>query len=320
MDETKGMKDEELPGVSVVIPAYNYARFLPFAVESARSQDYPKFEVVVIDDGSKDNTAEVMKQFSSPVRYVYQDNVGLSAARNSGIREAKYDFVAFLDADDEFRPGLLREGMSRFAELVDEYGLVACAGEQIDVDGKPLYTRKHVPETPREVRVEEIVMRTRFMPTGVICRKHVFDSCGGFDTQLKSTEDRDMWIRIAARHRVFHQGKVLANIRKHGDNMSNNADQQQRNMSIVLKKSWRNGVVPRVRFWFWLQVFSYRRYQAALIYNGIKRPWPAFRDLLVSILYWPVFFNPASTGDRFMFRCRQLVRFTLNALRGEVKR
>ena len=68
----KEIKDEDLPGVSVVIPAYNYARFLPFAVESARSQDYPKFEVIVIDDGSKDDTAEVMKQFGSPVRYVFQ--------------------------------------------------------------------------------------------------------------------------------------------------------------------------------------------------------------------------------------------------------
>ena len=137
--------DETLPGVSVVIPAYNYAKFLPFAVESARSQDYPNFEVIVIDDGSKDDTAEVMKQYDAPVRYVYQENAGLSAARNSGIREAKHDFVVFLDADDEFMPGMLRKVMSKFATLEPDFGLVGCDCVFIDIDGKPMPITKHHP-------------------------------------------------------------------------------------------------------------------------------------------------------------------------------
>jgi len=313
------IKDEDLPGVSIVIPAYNYARFLPFAVESARSQDYPKFEVVVIDDGSTDNTAEVMKQYSAPVRYVYQENAGLSAARNSGIREAKYDFVMFLDADDELMPGMLRACMTRFATLGPDFGLIGCDCVFVDIDGKPMkITRRH-PESEREITVKDILLRTRFSPTGAVCRKEVFDKCGGFDTSLKSTEDRDMWIRIATHYRVWHMGRQLVHIRKHGDNMSNNAARQSANMVVVLNKAYRSGAVPRSEFWFWRQVFSYQRFQAALIFNGIRKPLPAFWNLLCSIAICPWYFNHRDLGYPFLFRLRQGLRFLLTAITGRVK-
>src|ERR1041385_8897165 len=87
-------------GVSVVIPAYNYARFLPAAIDSALWQEYPASEIIVVDDGSTDNTAEVVKGYGERVRYIHQSNAGLPAARNTGIKAARFDHVAFLDADD----------------------------------------------------------------------------------------------------------------------------------------------------------------------------------------------------------------------------
>ena len=307
------------PGVSIVIPAYNYARFLPFAVESCLQQDYPNFEVVVIDDGSKDNTREVMARYGPPVRYVHQTNAGLSAARNTGIREAKFDFVAFLDADDLLLPTHLSESMTAFAKLPPEYALMGCDHSVVDIEGQPLSHAVHAPVLPGEVRLKDILMRTRFSPTGAVARKEVFTLCGGFDTTLRSTEDRDMWIRIAARRRVWHLGRVLIGIRKHGNNMSNNADRMKNNMAAVLKKSYDAALVPKSDFAFWLQVFSYWRYQTALLYNGNRQPLLAWRDLLISILLWPFFPTPAANGDRLLFRARALVRFTLNAIRGEVK-
>ena len=307
------------PGVSVVIPAYNYARFLPSAVESCLRQDYANFEIVVVDDGSKDNTREVMAGYGAPVRYVYQDNAGLSAARNTGIREAKHDFVAFLDADDLLLPTHLSDSMAAFAKLPPDYALVACDDVLVDVDGRPLPFTVHVPVLPREVTLKDILMRTRFSPTGAVARKEVFTLCGGFDTALRSTEDRDMWIRIAARRRIWHQGRVLVEIRKHGNNMSNNADRMKNNMSVVLRKAYDAEVVPRSNLCFWLQVFSYWRFQTSLIYNGIRQPPRAFRDLFMSVLLWPFFLNPAANGNPPLFRLRAFVRYTLNALRGEVK-
>ncbi|NBR86017.1 MAG: glycosyltransferase family 2 protein [Verrucomicrobia bacterium] len=257
------------PGVSVVIPAYNYARFLPSAVESCLKQDYPNFEVVVVDDGSKDNTREVMANYGPPVRYVHQANAGLSAARNTGIREARFDYVAFLDADDLLLPTHLSDSMAAFAKLPPDYALVACDDQLVDVDEKPLPFAVHVPVLPREITVKDILMRTRFSPTGAVACKEVFALCGGFDTTLRSTEDRDMWIRIAARRRIWHQGKVLV--------------------------------------------------QTSLIYNGIKQPARAFRDLLISVLLWPWFLDPAANGNKPLFRMRSFLRYTLNAIRGEVK-
>lgn len=319
MEEEKQIPDSELPGVSVVIPAYNYAKFLPFAVESALNQDYPKFEILVIDDGSKDNTREVMAKYEEPVRYVYKDNAGLSAARNTGIEKARYDFVAFLDADDEFLPGILRKSMSKFVEKGEDFGLVACDNVFIDIDGKSLPHTRHGDNPSREISVRDILIRTRFSPTGAFVRKSVFETCGDFDTSLRSTEDRDMWIRIASKSRVWFQGEPLVHIRKHGNNMSNNAVQQSANMVVVLRKAYRAGAVPQSNFGFWQQVFSYQRYQSALIFNGIKKPLPAFWNLLVSVLYWPCFLNPSYYGCVPLFRLRQFVRFALNALRGEVK-
>ncbi|MBI5799333.1 MAG: glycosyltransferase [Verrucomicrobia bacterium] len=307
------------PGVSVIIPAYNYARFLPVAVESCLKQDYPNFEVVVIDDGSKDNTREIMARYGPPVRYVFQANAGLSDARNSGIREARFDHVAFLDADDLLRPNHLSVCMAALAQLPPDYALIGCDYAPIDIDGQPLAHAVHTAVSPGEVRLKDILMRTRFSPTGAVAKKEVFTQCGGFDTQLRSTEDRDMWIRIAARRRIWHVGQVLIEIRKHGNNMSNNADRMKNNMAAVLKKSYDAGVVPRSHFWFWLQVFSYWRFQTSLIYNGIRQPLRAYRDLFISVLLWPFFLNPAANGNPPLFRLRAFLRFTLNALRGEVK-
>jgi glycosyltransferase involved in cell wall biosynthesis len=305
------------PGVSVVIPAYNYARFLPAAVESCLRQDYPNFEVLVIDDGSKDNTREVMAKYGPPVRYVYQTNAGLSAARNTGIREAKFDYVAFLDADDLLLPTHLSASMATFAKLSPDYALVACDDQLVDVEGQPLAFAVHVPILPREITAKDILMRTRFSPTGAVARKDVFALCGDFDTTLRSTEDRDMWIRIAARRRIWHQGQVLVQIRKHGNNMSNHSDRMKNNMAAVIKKSHAAGVVPQSDFIFWRQVHSYWRFQTSLLYNGNRDSRRAFADLLYSLWLWPFFPDPAANGDKLFFRLRAFIRFTLTALRGQ---
>lgn len=315
------MADEEsspaykLPGVSIVVPAYNYARYLPFAVESAQNQDYPDFEVVVIDDGSKDDTAEVMKQFGPPVRYVYQENAGLSAARNSGIREAKHDYIMFLDADDELKPGILREMMRIFQGLDPDYGLIGCDRVLIDADGKKLAVAKPA-EPEGEILARDILMRTRFSPTGALCRKAVFDKVGNFDTSLRSTEDRDMWIRIAEKFRVYYVDQELIHIRKHGSNMSSNAERQSSNMVVVLNAAHKRGTVPRSNFWLWREVFAYQKFESALMFNGAGRPLKGVWALVQSILSCPWFFDRSRFNYPFLFRVRHAIRYVLNFLTG----
>ena len=101
------------PLVSVIVPAYNAARFLPHAVESIRRQDYLPLEIVIVDDGSTDDTAEVARDLGSDIRYVYQPNAGPAAARNRGLEQARRELIAFLDADDEWPPDKLRIQVGR---------------------------------------------------------------------------------------------------------------------------------------------------------------------------------------------------------------
>src|SRR5438067_6268305 len=126
--------DAVAPAVSVVIPAFNYARYLPLAIDSALNQTHANLEVIVVDDGSTDDTREVVGAYRDErVRYVHQENAGLSAARNTGIRNARFAFVGFLDADDEWLPDMLAAAMERFANLPERFAIIACGSFRVDL-------------------------------------------------------------------------------------------------------------------------------------------------------------------------------------------
>ncbi len=121
----------------MVIPAYNYARYLPTAVNSILAQRWAPLEVIIVDDGSTDDTREVAASFrDGRVRYVWQKNAGLSAARNKGIEVAQMPFVGFLDADDAWQPDFLAEVMAQFHALSERFAAVATATGRMDEEGR----------------------------------------------------------------------------------------------------------------------------------------------------------------------------------------
>src|SRR5712672_3062654 len=121
------------PAVSVVIPAYNYAHYLPQAIDSVLSQTHSALEVIVVDDGSTDATPQVCTQYSDPrVRSIRQPNAGLSAARNTGIREARFPCVAFLDADDRWQPTFLATVLHEWVRLDPTFVAVGTATARMD--------------------------------------------------------------------------------------------------------------------------------------------------------------------------------------------
>src|SRR5712672_3063531 len=126
-----------MPKVSIIIPAYNQARFLGVAIESALRQTFSDLEVIVIDDGSTDQTRQVAAGFGDRIRYIHQDNTGLPGARNRGIRESSGEYLCFLDSDDFYHPDKLQ----RQVELLDadpEIGFVYCDIVTTDEAGQPL--------------------------------------------------------------------------------------------------------------------------------------------------------------------------------------
>lgn len=300
------------PGVSVIIPCYNGARFLPQAIDSVLAQSHPRVEVIVVDDGSTDETAEVVRGYSGRVRYLYQDNAGLSAARNAGIRAATHDFVSFLDADDCFHPHMIETMCKTLESLSPDYALVGCHADWIDENGDGLVRRLHVVPTCREVRAKDLILMSRF-PCTVLVGRAALTECGLFDPALKSSEDRDMWIRIATRHRLFLLPDRLVEIRRHSHNMSKNAARQSRSIRAVLRKAYLSRAISRWNLPLWLQAGSIYFFQSALMYAEAGDRIAAAARLIGSVGLWPCFPKSSEIDQPPFFRIRRLARLFLEA-------
>jgi len=188
-----------MPAVSVIIPAYNSERYIQETLDSVLAQTWKDLEVVVVDDGSTDSTCEIVRACGEPVRLVEQANAGPSPARNHGIREARGEFVAFVDSDDLWTPDKLERQMALF-DGEGKVGLVYCRGQRIDGEGNRL------PTTPMEKPVGDVFLpllyRNHCPTSGVVVRKACLDRCGVFPEDMVWAEDWHLWLRIA-RHYAF---------------------------------------------------------------------------------------------------------------------
>jgi glycosyltransferase involved in cell wall biosynthesis len=211
--------------VSIIIPAYNQAQYLPQTIESALDQTHADLEVVVIDDGSPDQTAEVCAQFRDRpnFKYVRQANAGLPGARNRGILESTGDYLCFLDADDAYRP----EKIARQAALLDADPAVAwvyCDITMIDERGQPATNSFLVADSQRELSGDlfgSLLLSGYFPPHTVMIRRTVLDQTGPFDRELGGNADYELWLRVAgAGFRGIFIPEQLAIYRVHSNSMS----------------------------------------------------------------------------------------------------
>jgi glycosyltransferase involved in cell wall biosynthesis len=297
--------------VSVVIPAYNYAHFLPEAIASVLAQTGAELELILVDDGSTDNTPEVCARYTDPrVRTVRQANAGLSAARNTGIREARLPYVAFLDADDRWEAGFLTAVFREFHRLGPEFVAIGTACSRMNSDGQPLPPPRQNFLHTGELTAASFCLRNRPLSSSVVVRRDVFAECGTFDPALRSSEDRDMWIRITARgHRFYYLGEPLAVIRRHPQNMSKNAPRMKRNSGLVLRRAWRAGAVRQWNVTFWLRAASIHYFLVAWTHFDDGWRARAWWYLLVSILLWPLFWRADLVAEPPLFRLRAAAHF-----------
>jgi len=221
--------------ISIIIPCYNQAHYLGEAITSALNQSYSNLEVIVVDDGSTDETAEVAGSYPQ-VRCERQTNQGLAAARNRGVKASRGEYVVFLDADDRLVEGAIEVGADSLDSHPDcafVYGNVRL----IDRNGSLLLYPPSV-KIGRDHYLELLRHNHIWSPGAVMYRRSVFDAVGLFDPRVNASADYDLNLRIARRHPIFCHGEVVLEYRKHDSNMTRNVAGMLKT-SVAVRRSHR---------------------------------------------------------------------------------
>ncbi len=224
------------PRVSVVIPTYNSAAFVREAIQSVLGQTYSDLEIIVIDDGSTDDTERVVRSFGDRVFYVRQENNGAGAARNQGIKKSQGSYVAFLDSDDLWLPGKLEEQiplLDRDPELGLVYSDWAVVPEQ--GEAQPSYLQ-NLPAASGYV-FDRLVQCGFILTSGTVVRRSCLDDVGYFDEALSIAQDYDLWLRICYRWKVALVNKPLAIKRNRDGNLSSNLPKTAAERIVLFEKA-----------------------------------------------------------------------------------
>ena len=181
--------------VSVVIPTYNRADFVREAITSVLQQDYPDIELIVVDDGSRDGTAAVVSGFGPAVQYLWQENRGVSAARNRGVASSTGDLIAFLDSDDLWLPNKVSAQVAYFEAQAEAQ---ACHTDEIWIRRGVRVNERHIHRKQGGWQFLASLPRCVISPSAVMMRRTLWDRLGGFDESLPACEDYDLWLRLTA--------------------------------------------------------------------------------------------------------------------------
>lgn len=236
----------DAPRVVVVIPAYNAARFLPDAVNSVLRQTYSDFEIVIVDDGSTDDTLAIARAIADPrIRVMTQENLGLAAARNRGLWASQAEYVAFLDSDDLLLPDKLALHVAAL-DAHPDIGLVASGWEYIDADGESLGEERPWASTGVQPTLESILIHGLAAVHAVLVRRAWIENIRGFDPRFRMAEDMDFWFRLgAAGCHMAWVPAIVCQYRIHGLNMSRSVDKHYRAVRTALENLFERVDLPK---------------------------------------------------------------------------
>ena len=285
--------------VDVIIPAFNAAKYLPAAIESVISQTFDDWQILLVDDGSTDNTVEVVAPFLNRLgpkfKYIKQNNRGLPAARNAAILASTAELLALLDADDVWLPCRLSESLKALAERPQAglaYGLVTTIDPEGRLggtfEGNPRYAEGHI--------APYIYMRKVELPCPTITfRRTCVDEVGLFDETMRATEDRDLWLRIALKYEVALVPRVIAHYRVSPGSMSTDPNRMLKAQLMFIKKHYGApgcGILARQIGW----ARAYKQRAEAL--KRQNRPWAALMSSLRAVALYPLDMdNPRTAGS-----------------------
>lgn len=202
---------------SVVIPLYNKELSIRNTIQSVLKQTFQDFEIVVVNDGSTDSSASVVESFKDPrIRLIHQDNQGVSAARNKGVEQSEYDWIAFLDGDDLWRDNHLEEVVKMMGVFPNEKVYVTSFEYS---DGRSMFKHARINKVFKiENYFKEAIQGNLICTIVVVIHKSCFDKIGGFNPKLNRGEDLDVWARLAKRYTIIKSSTVTALYRVESEN------------------------------------------------------------------------------------------------------
>lgn len=272
--------------ISVIIPTYNSGKFLAEAIDSVLCQSYKDFEIIIVDDGSVDNTKIVIEKYLKlpvSIKYIYQENKGPSGARNRGITEAKGEFIAFLDADDIWLPDKLELQIKAMSQsnsiglVCGRYYIIDCSGVIVDeLSGINKYSNRE------ELLNDMLIKNVLGGGQNAIVRKECFDKVGLFDETMKVSEDRDLWFRIAKFYDVIILDKLLFKYRIHINNISKNILLSKMGKKCFIRKHHDSYDLIKK-----MKAYSYIYLDAARVYSGNNKRYLALINAWISITIYP---------------------------------
>lgn len=269
--------------VSVIIPTFNRAHVLGKCIDSVLNQSYQNLEVIIIDDGSTDNTKSVLSHYKDHIKVIYQNNSGVSSARNAGVANANGKYIAFLDSDDSWHKDKLKIQLEKFEN--NNIALMACNAELVDITGnKTILYDDSIPEFSI-LEFFDVYCHPYLGIPNVVLLKDVFDEMNGFNEELKTAEDIDLFLRVALKYNVGLVNNILTEIHVSNDSISAGMDSYIDNIFVLEQLQSNNRLKFKGKEQLVNKVMSklYNEYARSLLWS--RQYSDATNKLFVSLKY-----------------------------------
>jgi glycosyltransferase involved in cell wall biosynthesis len=238
------------PKVTVLITSYNTGRFLRAAIDSALSQDYEPLEVVVVNDGSKDDTGKILDSYGTRIVGIHQENRGCAGARNAGLEVSTGEVVIILDADDLLMPGAVSAKV-RLLESESNVGLVTSVAGYINEDGDPIPGAVDLkPPYPNGVSYIDAMHRIPGPISGWAIPRYVLDEIGHFDASLRAVEDYDICLKILSKHKCLCDPEIRMLYREVSGSLSRDHSHNYDHIRRVIRKHRSLAPIGPASYWW----------------------------------------------------------------------
>jgi glycosyltransferase involved in cell wall biosynthesis len=312
---------QPVPLVSIVIPTYNCACYLPAAIDSVLQQNYPAFEVIVVDDGSTDTTAALLQHYSQQdqrIRTVYQPNQGVAIARNQGIDLAQGDWIAFLDADDFFLPDKLAAQMA-IATAQPQLGIIHSGWYRVNLQGQRLMAVEPWQQIPK-LDLESWLRWKPVLPSAMLFRREWLRRSGGFDPRFPPAEDTELVLRLARLGcEATWLRQITVNYRQHEESAMHQGLPQARSLAAVIDHFFAQPDLPESIRWLessvryntlvWIAWYLHHTGHPTEMAESLKQSLAYFSGApLEAIVHWADSFTSFSQSWGYEFEAEKLAR------------